>query len=343
MKIALVSVGVLAVAVAIVLGLVIGGVIHISSGSASAQNRSPFEYVYLDPARVTAYLGQLDEGDINQETRTNTLKDSAGAKVQVSSLGELNGSISGERVASAVVAFSEADNFFKLEKELKKEHALEPIQLTPARIAIARLGEQEESTERKLERLPIGKIVKMEGAFLHVPPYLAAYPSLRYAPLRFHSKNKVLGTARLSTLGETEVTAPVPVRRERERFIRRAGRNPRVPFSTKLHHLTIVVPARADFITGDPSLLGTHLTVVGKVVYVGRSFGDAASEATYLPALLRAPSWFLEDVGFQHPFLANYVGKEKRRALREHLFQALQRSLTFTGAVIEIVPIAIYS
>ncbi len=357
------------VCVAAVLALVIAGVIPIHHGTARSNGRQPYEYVYLDPARVTTYLGQLDEGDINQETRTDTFKDSAGAKVEVKALGEASGSLSSERTASAVVSFSEADNFFKLEKELRSEHSLETVPLTACcqekvrrelakaveRLAATRSGKSREQLERSsreelearseedLEHLTIGTIVKLEGAFLRVPPYLAAYPSLRYAPFRNNRKNNVLGVARSSELSETEVTAGHRVEAEREAFIKDARPNPRVPFSVKLHRLTIVIPARFDYLTGDPSLLATNVTVVGKVVFTGSDFGDAASEATYLPALLKAKRGFLEDLGFKKAFLAEYVGKHRRRALDRELFQALQRSLIFTGATVEVIPIAIYS
>lgn len=379
-------VGALVLAVAAVLGLIIFGVIPIK-GTADTHGQYPYEYVYLDPARVKAYLGQIDGGDVNQETRTATFKDSKGATIAVNAVGQVSNSASDERVASAVVSFSEADDFFKLEKKLLSEEDLKTIRLgvccsrriqqeyearlraLEQRLALAAkpsrnhpvqsgrkpggeshkspeqvgLEEFEAEAEDKLEGLPIGEIVKLEGAFLRVPPYLAAYPSLRYAPYRYHTHNGVLGNANLPTLNETEVTLGKHVRSERAQFISDAGANPRVPFSTKQHRLTIVIPARYDYITGDPSLLGTDVTIVGKVVYKGEGFGDAASESTYLPALLKSSQWFLEDIGFQQGFLDKYTRRCRRSALDHQLFQALQRSLTFTGAVIEIVPIAIYS
>jgi hypothetical protein len=354
---------------AAVLALVIFGVIPIQHGAAAGSRaRRPYEYLYLDPARVRAYLGQLDGGDINQETRTSTFKDAAGGKIEVKALGEVSGSISGERTASAVVSFSEADNFFKLEQDLASEGSLQTVPLTGCcasavrrrlaqklnRLAAVDSGsshaqlelksgeELESESEGTLEQLPIGSLVKLEGAFLHVPPYLAAYPSLRYASFRVPPGRGELGAAQSSLLSETEVTTGKRVRRERKRFIADAGSNPRVPFTVELHGLTIVIPARFDYLTGDPSLLGTDVTVVGIVVFEGEHFGEAASEATYLPALLEARPSFLEDLGFNGRFLARYAGRHRRRALDRKLFEVLQRSLSFSGESVEIIPVAIY-
>jgi hypothetical protein len=356
------------VCVAIVLALVISGVIPIQERSASAHGRKPYEYLYLDPARVATYLGQLDDGEINQETRTNTIKSATGAKLEVNSLGELNGSLSNERTASAVVSFSEADNFFKLENILHSEGALDRIALnsccrasvreelaasvsrlsaqrsgaSPAQLEQRSREQLEARSEGELEHLTLGTIVKLEGAFLHVPPYMAAYPSLRYASFREDPNSRVLGSARSSQLSETEVTTGRHVSNERKRFIKDAGPNPRVPFAVELHGLTVVIPARFDYLTGDPSLLATDVTVVGKVVFTGKDYGDAASEATYLPPLLNAKRDFLADLGFKKAFLKKYP-PPRRPALDKKLFQALQHSLIFKGASIEIIPIAIYS
>jgi hypothetical protein len=360
---ALVGVGFLA----LVLGLVISGVIPIRQASGSTHARKPYEYLYLDPARVGTYLGQLDDGEINQETRADTLKESGGTKLEVKELGELNGTLSDERTASAVVSFSEADNFFKLETTLQSEGTLDTIALNSccraavreelaanvSRLEAQRSGashaqleqrsreQLEAESEGKLEHLTLGTIVKLEGVFLHVPPYMAAYPSLRYAPFR-DTDSRVLGPARSSPLSETEVTSGQHVSNERKRFIKDAGPNPRVPFSTELPGLKVVIPARFDYLTGDPSLLATDVTVVGKVVFTGKDYGDAASEATYLPPLLNAKRDFLADLGFRKSFLAKYP-PHRRRALDTKLFQALQHSLIFKGASVEIIPIAIYN
>jgi hypothetical protein len=100
--------------------------------------------------------------------------------------------------------------------------------------------------------------------------------------------------------------------------------------------VTIVIPARYAYITGDPSLLHVRLTIVGKEVFNGDSgFGDAASESTYLPALLGAHRPLLRELGVNGRDL-------RKRDLRKRLFRSLEQSVTFPGRVVEVIPVAIY-
>lgn len=350
----------------IVLLLLAFGVIHTHEAHGSGNKRTePYEYVYLDLARVESYLGQLDGGDIAQETVTDTSKHSLGGKIEVQALGEVSGSATNEKTSSAVVSLSEADKFYKLEEKLESADALNPVQLSgccsenvpegireavaSAVAASGRTGSAREKLEREelearseeaLEALPLGSMVKLEGAFIRVPPYLAAYPSLRFAAPRFNARNPVFEAAPLSTFSAAEVELKQSANMERVKFVEQAGTNPRLPLSTKLHELTIVMPARYAYITGDPSLLDSDLTIVGKLVQKGKNFGDGASVATYLPALLHADAAFLHDIGIKERFLEKYYGN--RTGLNKALFGALQRSLTFTGKTVEVIPIAIY-
>jgi hypothetical protein len=197
-----------AVPAAVVLALVVLGVIPIDdAGGTNSMHLKPYEYVYLDSARVQAYLGQLDEGEVGHETRTNTSKDMAGGKLEIKALGEASGSVSNEKTSSAVVSFSEADNFYKLEKTLLADGELTTVAVRKAvRREVARqahgqtlspherqIREREALEARhqaQLEALALGKIVKLENVLLRVPPYLAAYPSLRYAVPRFNSATR---------------------------------------------------------------------------------------------------------------------------------------------------------
>lgn len=108
--------------------------------------------------------------------------------------------------------------------------------------------------------------------------------------------------------------------------------------SREKEQITLVLPARFADITGDPSLLSVPLTVVGIVVYNSpRGFGDGTSVSDYWPALSTAKDPLLRELGVQGRYLTM-----PRLAQRKHLFAALERSLTYEGHVVEIVPIAIY-
>ncbi len=343
----------LAVGLAIVVVLLLTGSFDVRSlASKQAHHRKPYEYVYLDRARVNSYLGQLDEGDVKSETRTASEKSSGEVDLEVKALGKAAGSLAREKTSSAVVSKSEADNFYKLERELKTEGSLAPVALSVPVGRETRIGggaqkqaaldakEVEARAEAKLERQQVGTIVKLEDAHLRIPPYLAAYPSLRYASLRFNKENAAFGAAPLAEFDAAQVSVTEQAKAERLSFVERAGVNPRLPFSVTCDQLTIVIPARYAYLTGDPSLLGANVTVVGKLVYKGMNYGDAASVATYLPALFYAKRRFLRDIGFKTTFLD---GHRNIHSLHVALFEALQRSLTFTGRSVEIIPIAIYS
>jgi hypothetical protein len=352
----------LLLATAAILGLVIAGEIPIQGSGGGGSGVRPYEYVYLDTARVESYLGQIDDGQVKQETRTASSKETAGGKFEIKSLAEASGSVTNEKTSSAVVSFSDADNFYRLEKQLEEDGAITAIPLSAGATAGVRSAVKrkvahrhglsgherrasehegiETEYEAELEHLPVGRIVKLEDVLLHVPPYLAAYPSLRYAIPRFNPANEVFEAAPLYTFSAAEVELEESAKKERERFIKRAGANPRLPLSSTLHHLTIVIPARYAYLTGDPSLLNASVTVVGKLVQKGEDFGDGASEATYLPALLKAKPPFLRDLGVKESFLHKY--RHNAPAMDRELFKALQRSLTFTGRSVEVIPIAIY-
>ncbi len=108
--------------------------------------------------------------------------------------------------------------------------------------------------------------------------------------------------------------------------------------SGQAKELTVVLPARFADLTGDPSLLAVPLTIVGLVVdKEPKAFGDGTSVLSYWPALSVAKAPLLRELGVKSRYL-----KMGRVAQREQLFEALERSLTYEGPVVEIVPIAMY-
>ena len=331
-------------AVAVVAVYVAGTGKVLSSGSRTAHVR-PYEYMYLDSARVDTYLGQLNDGDIGSENRTVTASSSANAGLQVDTLGSAAASTSSERTTSAVVTFSEADRFYRLLDDLQKDDALLTL---PAGAAHLR--------PQLAQRLTEGSMVRIENAQLHLPPYLSVYPQLRYAlyqaepesGYREQPQEAVFGEAPFTRFALSEEILGRAVRAQRAAFIARVGGNPRLPFATSVDGRTVVVPARFASLTGDPSLLSGHVTVVGKLALSGMRFGDGVSAATFLPALIHAPEMLLRDLGVREKLLAN-VAREARRThrsrvtlLHKYLFNALQRSLSYRGQVLEVIPVAIY-
>jgi len=297
--------------------------------------RKPYEYLYLDSARVEAYLGQLTEGNVKSENRSETHSTTGSVGLEVDKVGKATASTSVERKSSAVVTLTEADNFYRLLRELNSEKSLESFDL------------EDPGLLHKLDMVEDGTMVLLSNVFIRVPPYMSAYPALRYAAYRVTEGDEVFGKAPLTQFGPAEVALHTEVKRERAAFIKRAGDNPRLPLTVSPRDVTIMVPARFANITGDVSLFAARLTIMGKLVFNGPSFGDGASITTYLPALLGASSRFLHDLGVKHSFLTRYDRARRRhekrhtRALQEKIFNALGRSLSFERTV-EVIPVAIY-
>jgi hypothetical protein len=296
----------------------------------------PYEYLYLDSARVNAYLGQLNEGEVKTESRSESQTASAEGGLQIDTLGKATVSSGSERKSSAVVTLTEADNFYKLLHVLGSEGTLESVDMESPEL------------EQLLGALPDGTMVRITNAFIEVPPYLSAYPALRYAHSIVKHGDPVFGEAPLNRYGAAEVALNTEAKRQREAFIRNAGENPRLPLIlSSSSHVSVVVPARYANVTGDASLFGDRMTVMGKIVYRGLKFGDGVSVNTYLPALLRASNRFLGDIGVKAAFLRRYRRAgllhhgAHALALRERLFRALASSLTF-GRTFEVIPVAIY-
>jgi hypothetical protein len=313
------------------------GAISLPSGGSSAtrHGRNPYEYLYLDSARVDAYLGQLNEGNVKTEERTENHTTAAGAELQVDTVGKATASTSSERKNSAVVTLTEADNFYRLLGELRSEASLRMFDM------------QSPGLVGELGAVSDGTMVVLTDTFLEAPPYLSAYPALRYASYRITSGDEVFGPAPLTAFSASEPALDTEAKAQRAAFIKNAGENPRLPLTVSPQGMTVVIPARFANITGDVSLFGTRLSVMGKVVFSGERFGDGASVATYLPALLRASSGFLRDLGVRKAFLHEYDqalrshSATRVRAVQDKVFNALSRSLSF-GRTVEIIPVAIY-
>jgi hypothetical protein len=300
-----------------------------------ASHQKPYEYLYLDSARVDAYLGQLTDGNVKSENRSESQATSGSVGLEVDKLGKATASTSSERKSSAVATLTEADNFYRLLRQLKSEGSLEPFDL------------EDPGLHEKLGKVQEGTMVLLSNVFIEVPPYLSAYPAFRYAAYRLTEGDEVFGAAPLTQFGPAEVALRTEVKRERAAFLKRVGDNPRLPLTVSPHGVTIMVPARFANITGDVSLFGARLTIVGKVVFKGSSFGDGASITTYLPALLAASTGFLHDLGVKHSFLVKYDHarrhheRKRVRTLQEKVFKALGQSLSF-GDTVEVIPVAIY-
>jgi hypothetical protein len=290
-----------------------------------AAHRKPYEYLYLDSGRVDSFLGELNQGQVQSVSRQETESTNASVGLQLDTLGSATASQGRQLTESAVVTKTEADNFYSLLERLQ-DGALTEADASSATLA----------RELDPHKVPVGSMVLVKNTFLNLPPYLSPYPALRYA--RFESHARGLGRPSLSEYSLSRYSAGAATERARLAFIKRVGPNPRLPFFERSGKITLVIPARFAYLTGDPSLVSARLRVVGMVAFNtktepgSQAFGDGASEDTYLPALLHAPSSFLRQIGV----------KGRAVTSQHELFNGISDSLTFPGRVVEIVPVAIY-
>ncbi len=334
------------------------GVVSLSGGRHSASGATPIpaEFMYLDSARVNTYLSQIDNGDIEKENRQETTTKNANVGLELSTVGKANASTGSQLVRNIVITKTAADRFQKLKNEWKPK----PLDANACNFV----------TDLSPTKTDDGTIVKIEHALVEMPSYLSAYPELRYAKFRQLPTSNVFGEVPLGNFRQVDESVRGTPKKERNKFKKLVGPNPRIPLSfaiwsttrrsrscnsgtssgqpepeakgehrKQVPEVTVVLPARFANLTGDPSLLAVPLTVVGIVVSNHRGgFGDGTSLAAYWPALSVAKAPLLRELGVQAGIL-----KKKRIDVRKELFNAVKQSVTFPGHVVEVVPIAMYN
>jgi hypothetical protein len=330
----------------------------------------PNEYMYLDSARVDSYLGQLHEGDSSSEDVHETTTEESTLGFEASKVGNASTHRGSQLERSLVVNKSEAERFYELVEALEAQKALSKLNASDQ----CQLG-----NELAPSVVRDGSLVMIKNAVVQMPPFLAAYPELRYAGYRLLSHmvkrppqhpggkprwidEEVFGRVPLTSFDTVDEATLEGARRERQSFEKRVGKNPRIPFSfsipsdkqhveacngaktaraktaTTAARVTIVLPARFANLTGDPSLLSDPVTIVGLVASdTEGSFGDGLSASAYWPALRSAHARFLRQLGVREQFLGM-----KPAELRRHLFGAMERSLTYRGHIVAVIPIAMY-
>jgi hypothetical protein len=315
----------------------------------------PAEFMYLDSARVDSYLSQVKGGEIGDERVATTTTQNASRGLELNTVGKADASTSSQLTTNVVVTQTAADRFQTLQHETK------PTALDAEGCSFA--------ADLSSANTQDGKIVKIEHAVLELPPYLSAYPELRYATFREPATSPIFAEVPLGSFHQVDESARGTPARERRGFKHRVGPNPRLPFSLSVWdtaekakscqgkaqpesaapatkstpepsepEVTVVMPARFANLTGDPSLLSVQMTIVGIVVgNHKKGFGDGTSLAAYWPALSVAKAPLLRELGVKESVL-----KKKRIDVRKELFNAMKQSVTFPGHVVEIVPIAMY-
>jgi hypothetical protein len=217
----------------------------------------PAEFLYLDGARVVAFLSQLEDGLSDSERQTVTRT----SGFDVGLTGTVAGGASHEATGSLerVVTPTGASRFNRLRSRLQDRGWLQPLDARTL-VPLQTRGRFFDTLRRAGE----GGFVEIEHVRLTVPPAVTVY--------RFARRS---GSA------------------DANRFIRLVGANPRVPLSLRTERSpSLLFVGRYGSLADEPSLFFGEVTVLGKLIRqipAGAVYRDNETIATYGPALPFAP------------------------------------------------------
>lgn len=284
----------------------------------------PAEYVYLDVARVDAYLGQLDNGLSKSEKQALSKSRSANATVNISQAISLGASGTNGESSERTVTPSEGDRFYQLLKQLKTTFENEPHKLD--------MNEPETLT-RDAQQITAGDFIEIRRAKLLVPPFALAVPKLS-----FGDQSRVKGRKLVSRQAVARLIAHHPS--EVRAYLKRFGRDPRFLLAIKGRRvgrekpLTVLIPIRYSDLINTVSLVGDSLTVVGKVIVQPKeqeqqtkpAYYDDEAASTYKSALLHVPRDVNKVLG---------LPSDPRKLINE--------SISAEEPVMVVLPVGIYS
>ncbi len=254
-------VALITIAVALVWGFFRGGEASLPDINPGIR---PAEFLYLDNARVLAFVSQLENG--LSESERQTISRTSGVNVGLT--GGVAGGVSSQATGSVerVVTPTAASRFNRLRTRLEDRRWLQLLdahQLLP----LTTRGHFFKSLGRATE----GGFVEISHVRLTVPPAVTVY---RFAQ---HS-----GSA------------------DAARFVQMVGPNPRVPMSLRAEHSpSLLFVGRYASLADEPSLFFGEVTVLGKVIRqvpLGAIYRDSEAIATYGPALSSAPTLILRQL-----------------------------------------------
>jgi hypothetical protein len=298
----------------------------------------PAEYLYLDPQRVLAYLGQIEGGLTEREKRVASQTQLVSGSVK-GLLGDVGASAQNQTSVEQVVTPAATDRFFSLLIKLRsgREQANGTDSPWLKNIDLDTTGPKNsaDKVDEILNTVQVGDFLRVTHAHLVLPRYAAVAPKVRYA-------------ARVRTPALTPGSPRQ--RRDVDAYLRRLGANPALPFVVHARSVaeidsdvpTFFVPASYAGLFDNDRLLAGDVTLVGKVIYedlrglpgsdcislasLRCTYVDRQTVATFAPALKKAPNNVLATLG---------VAKGRAAA-------SVRRSVTFASPMIVVLPIAIY-
>lgn len=283
----------------------------------------PLEFAYLDGTRVSAYLGQAENGLASQEKRAQQIKREVNAALTAGANISLGGSRDEEQSSDATFEINAADRFYAFLRVLRAEHEAVATKrhCNSPQSRTLWLGELdfEEPADRVMEEfecIGVGNFVRVHDVQLFLPPFAQALPRLR-------SANAFYGALPTPRTPFTSPAQSAALRSALHDYAHRVGKEPRLPFVGAPYgerrkvggKVALFLPTEYAGITSEPSLLTGSVTVVGKIVYIAPAttrarpaahrrvkpappaYIDYPTVGTFGRALLNSSSVFRADLG----------------------------------------------
>jgi hypothetical protein len=363
------ALGVAAVGLGLLLGYMMFGS-SFAEGFEADPGVPPPEYLYLDNARVLAFLAQIEGGLSDSERRTRSVTRKVDARLSGTG-GEAGGSSEEQRFVEEVVTPTATTRFYRLLDRLKDKGYL------------TELDAAGRSLEKDLLQVDEGAFVRITGCRLELPSYMLLYRlylkpagafsrSFRveeltpteeklFSQLSRDQQSEFLlqKIMQQTTLTQTVLSQQpkarkgrnstsgiadnrIAVRRDPRRYVKLIGPNPRVPLSScvprprsKPAAVDFLFPIQYAALSDEQSLFSGTLSLVGKVIRIARRgdldrYQDPEALRTFLAATYEGEPSLLQQA----------VNKEDlpSKALAKELVE--DATVFAPGAV--IIPIAIY-
>jgi hypothetical protein len=172
----------------------------------------PAEFLYLDRARVIAYLAQMEGGTFTTETLTSKLAKEGNGKLAVEGLGEIGGSVSEENSLARDLTPTSAADYFAFLRDLKARHGLDTIGLG--------------RFEKEVAPMKEGQFVLFDTHELRPPVYVNPYLAVRTSTVF----DAIYPAPQHSRFGAERARRQ---RRRARHFEDLLGKNPRIVFALR--------------------------------------------------------------------------------------------------------------
>lgn len=292
------GVGVASLAAGLLVGYIVFGT-SLSESFEADPGIPPPEYLYLDNARVLAFLAQIEGGLSDRERRTRSVTRRVDARVSGSG-GEAGGSSEELQFVEEVVTPTATTRFYRLLDRLRDKGYLTELDAADRSLASDLLEVQE------------GAFVRISGCRLELPNYMQLYRLYESSGGAFGVSSGIddLTPTEKDLLSQISRDQQGPFllqkllqhqtlaanRRDTRRYVRTIGSNPRVPLSScvprsrsKAAPVDFLFPIQYAVLSDEQSLLSGALSIVGKVIRIARPgdrdhYQDPEALRTFLAA-----------------------------------------------------------